>query len=72
MSKFVRQSHRWLVIVFVLAVIATTIAMSQKEPIIWVSYVPLAPLALLFISGIYLYALPHAARWRSARRARST
>lgn len=59
MSKGMRQFHRWTSMVFVASVIATTIAMSQKEPLVWISYVPLAPLALLTITGIYLYALPH-------------
>ena len=38
------------------------------EPIVWVSYVPLAPLALLLFTGLYLFVLPYAAKWRSGRR----
>lgn len=59
MSKGMRQFHRWTSMFFVASVIATTIAMSQKEPLVWISYVPLLPLALLTITGLYLYALPH-------------
>ena len=69
MTHLFRQTHRWLSVAFVAAVIATTIALAQKEPIMWMSYVPLAPLALLAISGIYLFCLPYAAKWRAARRA---
>jgi hypothetical protein len=54
-------------IAFTVAVIATFIALAQKEPLVWVSYVPLAPLALLFFTGLYLFALPYAARWRRGR-----
>jgi hypothetical protein len=51
-------------VAFTVAVIATTIALAQKEPVVWVSYVPLFPLAVLFISGLYLFALPYLGRWR--------
>jgi hypothetical protein len=62
---WVRQAHRWISAAFVLSVIATTIALAQAEPIMWMSYVPLAPLFLLFVTGAYLFALPYFARWRS-------
>lgn len=65
MSRFMRQFHRWMSVFFVLAVIATTIALSQREPIIWMSYVPLLPLALLSLTGIYMYLQPHVAKWRA-------
>jgi len=63
-SRFIRQSHRWISAAFVLSVIATSIALAQPEPIMWMSYVPLAPLFLLFLTGAYLFALPYMARWR--------
>ena len=68
MSKWIRKFHRWMSVLFTLAVIGTTIALAQKEPMIWVSYVPLLPLALLFLTGVYLFALPHVAKWRSGGR----
>ncbi|MCX7359156.1 MAG: hypothetical protein NT015_13560 [Alphaproteobacteria bacterium] len=52
MSKFIRQFHRWTSALFVLSVIATTIALAQPTPIMWMSYVPLLPLALLSLTGI--------------------
>ena len=64
----IRQFHRWASVVFTLTVIVTTIAMAQKEPVVWVSYVPLFPLALLFFTGVYLFFLPYAAKWRGTRR----
>ena len=69
LGKWIRQIHRWLSIAFTLAVIATTVALMQKEPLLWVSYVPLLPLALLFLTGLYLFALPYLAKWRSGRSA---
>ncbi len=58
MNVFIRQFHRWVSAAFVVAVIATTIALAQKEPVMWMSYVPLIPLALLAITGIYMFFLP--------------
>lgn len=64
MSKWIRQFHRWVSAAFALTVIATTIALAQKEPIMWMSYVSLLPLALLALTGIYLFALPYMAKRR--------
>jgi hypothetical protein len=64
-SRFIRQFHRWTSLAFVLSVIATTIALMQKEPVIWMSYVPLLPLALLAITGMYMFFLPYFAGRRS-------
>lgn len=63
-SKFIRVFHRWTSFVFVLTVIATTIALMQPTPIMWMSYVPLAPLALLAITGIYMFVLPYVVKAR--------
>jgi hypothetical protein len=67
-NNWIRQIHRWLSIAFTVAVIATFVALAREEPVVWVSYLPLAPLALLWFTGLYLFVLPHAARWRSGRR----
>ena len=69
MNNFIRQFHRWVSFIVMVTVVATTIALMQKEPIVWMSYVPLAPLFLLMISGVYLFVLPYAVKWRSARHA---
>ena len=65
----IRQTHRWSSIVFTAAVIATFVALGQKEPVVWVSYLPLLPLVLLLLTGLYLFALPYAAKWRTGRSA---
>jgi hypothetical protein len=67
MNSFVRQTHRWLSIIFTLTVVANFVAMTQGPPPAWVTYSPLLPLALLLFSGLYLFVLPYAARWRKSR-----
>ena len=69
MKKRIRQFHRWLAIAFTVTVIATFVALAQEEPVVWVSYVPLLPLALLLLSGLYLFVAPYASRSRGRRRA---
>jgi hypothetical protein len=64
----VRQIHRWLAITFTATVIFTAVALAQEDPAVWVSYVPLFPLALLLFSGLNLFVLPYTAK-RRARRA---
>jgi hypothetical protein len=69
MNHLIRQTHRWVAIVFTLTVAANFLALSQGQPPAWVTYSPLLPLALLLFTGLYLFALPYAVRWRSGRRA---
>jgi hypothetical protein len=66
-NKRVRQVHRWLAIAFTVTVVITFLALAQDEPVVWVSYVPLLPLGLLLFSGLYLFALPYANKWRTGR-----
>ena len=68
-SKLIRQTHRWLSIVFTLTVIANFAAMTQGQPPAWVTYSPLLPLALLLFTGLYMFVLPYAAKRRSGRHA---
>ena len=69
MSRWVRQFHRWVSIVFTLTVVANfaMMAMRPGQPPNWVTYSPLPPLALLLFTGLYLFVLPYAARRRGAR-----
>ena len=66
-NKWIRQSHRWLSIAFTVSVIVTFVALAREKPVVWVSYVPLLPLALLLFTGLYLFVLPYAAKWRGGR-----
>ena len=62
---WIRQTHRWLSILFTLTVIANFVAMAKGPPPAWVTYSPLLPLALLLLSGLYLFALPYVVRRRT-------
>lgn len=69
----IRKFHRWVSIAFTAGVIANMVVMSQlkpqEQPPVWVGLLALIPLIALLATGLYLFALPHAARWRSGQRA---
>jgi hypothetical protein len=68
-SIWIRQVHRWLAMIFTLVVAAIFIILGTgQEPAYWVYFLPLFPLALLMITGLYMFALPYVARWRGGRR----
>lgn len=69
-NSWIRQIHRWLSIAFTLTVTANFVALAQSggaAPPAWVTYSPLFPLALLLLTGLYMFALPYASRWRRRR-----
>ena len=68
-NKWIRQIHRRLSIAFTLTVIANFIEMGLGNPPAWVVYSPLPPLFLLLFTGLYMFVLPYAAKWRGERRA---
>ncbi|HEY5458010.1 MAG TPA: hypothetical protein VIJ81_00895 [Sphingomicrobium sp.] len=67
-SKWIRQVHRWLAILFTLTVIANFVAMAQGTPPAFVTYSPLPPLFLLMFTGLYMFSLPYVAAWKAKRR----
>lgn len=69
----IRQSHRWLSIVFTLTVVANFAAraVERAEPSPWISYAPLPPLFLMLVSGLYLFALPHMSKRRGSTQKRA-
>ncbi len=62
MSTWIRQAHRWLSIIFTLAVIANFVAMAFGTPPAWITYSPLPPLFLMLASGLYMFFLPYVRR----------
>jgi hypothetical protein len=66
-NTWVRQIHRWLSIAFTVAVIVNVVALVQKEQAVWMGLLALLPLALLLPTGLYLFVLPYATKWRSRR-----
>jgi heme A synthase len=67
-NKWVRQTHRWLSMAFTLVVIVNIVALLQKKYTASVGLLAVAPLALLFFTGLYLFVLPYATKWRSGGR----
>jgi hypothetical protein len=67
-NHWIRQTHRWLSILFTLTVIANFVQIAQGggNPPNWITYSPLLPLLLLFCSGAYLFILPYVAKRRNA------
>jgi cell shape-determining protein MreD len=67
-NAWVRQIHRWVSIIFVAVVMGIFIALGVgAKPATWVYLSPLLPLALLALTGLYMFVLPYAAKWRSKR-----
>lgn len=65
-NNYIRQIHRWLSIAFTVAVIVNVVAMMQEKQAVWVGLLALFPLILLMLSGLYMFARPYAAKWRSS------
>ena len=68
-NHWIRQIHRWLSIAFTATVIANFVQLSQGggNPPNWITYSPLVPLTFLLLTGLYMFVLPYAARWRGRR-----
>jgi cellulose synthase/poly-beta-1,6-N-acetylglucosamine synthase-like glycosyltransferase len=63
-SKWIRQIHRWLSIVFTVTVIANFVMLARGTQSALVTYSPLFPLAFLLLTGLYMFVLPYATKWR--------
>jgi hypothetical protein len=63
-NHWIRQAHRWLSMVFTVAVIVTSVALAQEKSAVWMTYLPLPPLFLMLLTGLYLFVQPYAIRWR--------
>ena len=66
-SKWVRQTHRWVCIAFTVGVIVNIVAIALKKYTTLVGLSALLPLILLLLTGLYLFVLPYATKWRSVR-----
>jgi hypothetical protein len=57
--NWIRQTHRWLSIIFTATVMANFVAMALGDPPAWVVYSPLPPLFLMLVTGLYMFVLPY-------------
>jgi hypothetical protein len=65
-STWIRRIHRWVAMAFVASVVVVTVVvLGQEEPAEWVYLSPLLPLALLLVTGLYLFVLPYATKRRT-------
>lgn len=62
LRDWIRQAHRWLGIVLTLAILGNFLAMAFGPPPAVVVYFPLVPLALLIVSGLYMFLRPYLTR----------
>ena len=67
MNNLVRRTHRWLSLIFTAFVIANFAVWGRGEVAQWVGLLTLLPLALLMLSGLYMFFVPYANKWRRTR-----
>jgi hypothetical protein len=66
-NKWIRQTHRWLSMAFTVAVIVNIVAVVQGKYTARLGLLAVATLALQFVTGLYLFVLPYATKWRTGR-----
>jgi membrane protein CcdC involved in cytochrome C biogenesis len=59
MNFWIRQTHRWLSIVFTLTVIANFAVMGMAQRPSCIVYAPLPPLFSMLLTGLYMFVLPY-------------
>jgi hypothetical protein len=63
LNLLIRQTHRWVSIIFLVIVVAIFVTLGLgKQPAQWVYFLPLAPLAFLALTGLYMFVLPYVSR----------
>ena len=68
---WIRRTHRWVSLAFTAISAAIFLMLAAgRPPAQWVYYLPLPPLALLVLSGIFMFFAPYAAR-RAGHRVRT-
>ncbi|HSX56675.1 MAG TPA: hypothetical protein VLG14_15320 [Sphingomonas sp.] len=60
LSKPIRVVHRWVSLLFAAVVIAIFAMLGLgHQPVEWVYYLPLPPLAFLLVTGLYMFFRPY-------------
>lgn len=69
-NTWIRQGHRWLSIAFTVIVAGIFVTLGLgRQPAEWVYFLPLFPLALMTVSGLYMFALPYVRKPRGGGKA---
>jgi hypothetical protein len=66
MSKWIRATHRWLGMSLIALTIINAITFAIGQPQAWLYYLPLLPLFLSMLSGLYMFVLPYVRKSKSA------
>ena len=66
-NKWIRQTHRWLSIAFTAVVIVNIVAIALGKYNRSTGLLAVFVLALEFFTGLYLFVLPYAMKWRGQR-----
>ena len=65
MSQMIRATHRWLGVTLIALTLINIVAFAIGQAIPWLYYLPLAPLFLLMLTGLYMFVLPYIRRGRA-------
>ena len=66
-NTWIRQIHRWLSIIFTVGFLINLVAWTTSKPPTALGLLVLIPLVLLLATGLYLFVLPYALKWRGRR-----
>lgn len=59
MAKWIRTSHRWVAMAFLLITAVNVVSFAIGQPTPWLYYLPLPPLFWLMLTGLYMFVLPY-------------
>ena len=66
-NAWIREVHRWLSIIFTVGFLINLVAWTTSKPPTALGLLVLIPLLLLLATGLYLFVLPYALKWRGRR-----
>lgn len=62
MNASIRTAHRWLSIVFTVAILINIAAQVMGIDAVWIGLLALVPLILMMVSGLWMFAQPYLRR----------
>ncbi len=61
-GRWIRTIHRWLSIIFTVAVLINIAALVMGSQATWIGFLALVPLIPMLITGLYLFFQPYLAK----------